>query len=100
MEQLDYAFPVPAGALVAPARRAHVGVVASGDLEILAEPRGDDRAVVTVLTSVDGFGPVWRQVLDDFFAGHPLAVDLEINDAGATPGTVALRLAQLREQLG
>ena len=66
-------------------------------LQILAGPRADDRATVVITTSVDGFGPVWRDVLDDFFAGAPLAVDLVIHDAGAAPGTVALRLAQLKE---
>ncbi|MFD7921413.1 malonate decarboxylase acyl carrier protein [Streptomyces sp. NPDC059740] len=93
MEKLTYDFASPAPA----ARRARVGVVASGDLEILAVPRTDGRATVTVTTSVDGFGPIWQQVLDAFFARTPLAADLTVNDAGATPGTVALRLAQLKE---
>jgi malonate decarboxylase delta subunit len=79
------------------ARRARVGVVASGDLEILAVPRADDRATVHVTTSVDGFGAVWRDVLDGFFEDAALAVDIVVHDAGATPGTVALRLAQLKE---
>jgi malonate decarboxylase delta subunit len=71
--------------------------VASGDLEILAVPRADDRATVHVTTSVDGFGAVWRDVLDGFFTDAALAVDIVVHDAGATPGTVALRLAQLKE---
>jgi malonate decarboxylase delta subunit len=93
MESLEFTYP----ATDRPARRARVGVVASGDLEILAVPRPDDRATVRVTTSVDGFGPVWRDVLGGFFTDTPLAVDLVVNDAGATPGTVALRLAQLKE---
>jgi hypothetical protein len=40
---------------------------------------------------------VWRDVLDGFFADAALAVDVVVHDAGATPGTVALRLAQLKE---
>jgi malonate decarboxylase delta subunit len=93
METLEFTYP----ATDRPARRARVGVVASGDLEVLAVPRADERASVRITTSVDGFGPVWRAVLDTFFAESPLAVDLLVNDAGATPGTVALRLAQLKE---
>src|SRR5690348_11909983 len=93
METLEFTYSAADRA----ARRARVGVVASGDLEILAVPRADGRACVRVTTSVDGFGVVWRDVLDGFFADSPLAVDLVVNDAGATPGTVALRLAQLRE---
>jgi malonate decarboxylase delta subunit len=93
METLEFTYP----AADRPARRARVGVVASGDLEVLAVPRADDRATVQVTTSVDGFGAVWRDVLGGFFADAPLAVDLVVHDAGATPGTVALRLAQLKE---
>lgn len=96
METLEFRYPANDRA----PRRGRVGVVASGDLEILATPRTDDQAKIRVLTSVDGFGPVWRSVLDGFFADAPLALDLVINDAGATPGTVALRLAQLREVIG
>jgi len=93
METLEFTYSAAGQAT----RRARVGVVASGDLEILAVPRADDRATVRVTTSVDGFAAVWRDVLDGFFAGAALAVDVVIHDAGATPGTVALRLAQLKE---
>ena len=93
METLEFTYP----AADRPARRARVGVVASGDLEVLAVPRADDHATIRVTTSVDGFGAVWREVLGTFFAESPLAVDLVVHDAGATPGTVALRLAQLKE---
>jgi malonate decarboxylase delta subunit len=93
METLEFDYPAGQRAV----RRARVGVVASGDLEILAVPRTDGRATVRVTTSVDGFGAVWRDVLDGFFADAPPAVDVVVHDAGATPGTVALRLAQLKE---
>ena len=78
--------------------RAHVGVVGSSDLEVLLEPSPDDRAHVRVRTSAEGFGEVWEAVLDRFFARNDLAAAIEINDAGATPGTVALRLAQAVEE--
>lgn len=79
-------------------RRAHVGVVGSGDLEVLLEPSADGRAHVLIRTSVDGFGAVWKNVLDRFFVRHPGAVRIEINDFGATPGMVTLRLEQAIEE--
>ncbi|WP_020185603.1 malonate decarboxylase subunit delta [Methylopila sp. 73B] len=78
------------------AGRAHVGVVASGDLEVLIEPANE--TVVSVRTSVDGFEKVWRATLERFFARHPVAARIEINDSGATPGVVSLRLAQALER--
>ena len=77
------------------AGRAHVGVVGSGDLEILFEPGPDQTASVRVRTTVDGFDVVWRRVLDAFFAHHPVAGRYELNDFGATPGIVSLRLEQV-----
>jgi malonate decarboxylase delta subunit len=72
-----------------------VGVVGSGNLEVLLEPSGGDRCEVHVETSARGFGTIWRAVLDDFHARHPLGgVHIAINDMGATPAVVSLRLDQ------
>jgi malonate decarboxylase delta subunit len=79
-------------------QRAHVGVVGSGDLEVLLEPSSDRKAHVTVSTSVDGFGNIWTQVLDRFFSRYQGAAAIEIHDFGATPGMVALRLEQAVER--
>jgi malonate decarboxylase delta subunit len=79
-------------------QRAHVGVVGSGDLEVLLEPSSDQKAHVTVSTSVDGFGSTWKQVLDRFFSRYQGAAAIEIHDFGATPGIVALRLQQAVER--
>jgi malonate decarboxylase delta subunit len=77
------------------ARRAHVGVVGSGDCEVLVEPHDEPAAVVVrVRTTVDGFDLIWRRVLGSFFARYPVAGHYEINDQGATPGVVSLRLRQ------
>jgi malonate decarboxylase delta subunit len=94
METLNFDYPASQSV----PRRAHVGVVGSGDLEVLLEPSPDEQAHVTVRTSADGFGEAWEAVLDRFFARNDLAVAVEINDSGATPGTVALRLAQAVEE--
>ena len=77
--------------------RAHVGVVGSGDLEVLIEPCTDRVAHVTVTTSVDGYGLVWKSVIERFMSRHQAAASIEINDAGATPGVVMLRLEQALE---
>jgi malonate decarboxylase delta subunit len=79
-------------------QRAHVGVVGSGDLEVLLEPSSDQKARVTVCTSVDGFGKIWKLVLDRFFSRYQGAATIEVRDFGATPGTVTLRLEQAVEK--
>jgi len=94
VEKLAFEYP----ASVELAKRAHVGVVGSGDLEVLFEPADDRKhAHVGVRTSVEGFTDTWKLVLDRFFARHPIAATVEINDFGATPGLVALRLEQALE---
>ena len=95
MQTLTYRFPANA----APARRVHLGVVASGDLEILLDlpSSGAHHAEVRVRTSVDGFDTVWHDVLERFFTRTPLSGRWELNDFGATPGVVRLRLGQVAE---
>ena len=78
-------------------KKAHTGVVGSGDLEVLLEPSTGNTAHVSIRTSVDGFSNAWKAVLDRFFAKYDGAVRIQINDAGATPGNVQLRLAQAVE---
>ena len=93
MEQFEFNYPAKRKA----AKRAHVGVVGSGDLEVLLEPIENGAASVRVRTSVDGFKDNWKAVLDRFFGQYAGAVHIEINDAGATPGAVYLRLQQAVE---
>lgn len=79
------------------ARRAHVGVVASGNLEILCEPPQRSGARVVVTTTVDGFESIWRATLERFLARYDVAAEFELTDFGATPATVTLRLEQALE---
>ena len=94
METLDYRFnskPLPLAA-----NPALCGVVGSGNLEILVRP-GDDPAIcqVCIKTSARGFGEIWQAVIGDFAAGHLAGgTSIAINDMGATPAVVSLRLAQ------
>jgi malonate decarboxylase delta subunit len=72
-----------------------VGVVGSGNLEVLMEAIEGSNCRFEVQTSARGFGHIWEAVLRDFHASHPLAgVSIAIHDMGATPAVVGLRLAQ------
>jgi malonate decarboxylase delta subunit len=94
MQILNYDFPAER----LPKRRTHIGVVASGDLEVLLDEAPDLAAAqVRVRTSVDGFDTVWQATLARFFAHTPLAGRWELNDFGATPAVVTLRLRQAAE---
>lgn len=93
MEHIELEYPATTSA----PKRAHAGVVGSGDLEVLLEPAEGNKAHVSIRTSVDGFRDTWKAVMDRFFAKYNGAVRIQINDAGATPGSVMLRLEQAVE---
>ncbi|MBB5766696.1 malonate decarboxylase acyl carrier protein [Xanthomonas euroxanthea] len=95
METLRYRFDGQHGAR-AGLDHALVGVVASGNLEVLVERVPLDGVMeIEILTAARGFGAIWQAVLDDFAARHPLRdVRISINDVGATPAVVSLRLEQ------
>ncbi|KEZ97012.1 malonate decarboxylase subunit delta [Xanthomonas vasicola pv. vasculorum NCPPB 895] len=100
METLRYRFDGQRGAR-AGLEHALVGVVASGNLEVLVErvPLGGAMDI-EILTAARGFGTIWQAVLDDFAARHPLRdVRISINDVGATPAVVSLRLKQALDVL-
>ena len=72
-----------------------VGVVASGNLEVLVEPASGTRCRIDVDTSARGFGAIWEAVLRDFHSRHGVAgIAVSIHDMGATPAVVSLRLDQ------
>src|ERR1700692_815541 len=84
MEQIELDYPAKRKVL----GKAHVGVVGSGDLEVLFEPIEGEVSDVFIRTSVGGFRDTWKAVLDRFFSKYDGAVHIQINDAGATPGSV------------
>ena len=109
METLTFEFTPTAPALPSasppPAPWALAGVLASGNLEVLVEatpsPETPDDAKpacrVEIRTAAHGFGDVWRAVCNDFFERHGSALAglrISVNDAGATPAVVSLRLDQ------
>ncbi|MGB8339409.1 MAG: malonate decarboxylase acyl carrier protein [Burkholderiales bacterium] len=79
-----------------------VGVVGSGNLEVMLEPSASSpQCTVDIVTSARGFAPIWEAVLQDFHARHRLSgIAISINDMGATPAVVSLRLDQAVAELG
>ncbi len=75
------------------------GVVASGNCEVLIEGGAPGSACyVIVHTPVRGFNAIWQAVLSDFAARYEAGgLRIEINDVGATPAVVGLRLDQAME---
>jgi malonate decarboxylase delta subunit len=93
IEILHYTFPGqrPVGAFPP----VLVGVVGSGNLEVLLEPADGTHCDIHVETSARGFGKIWAAVAQDFHQRHTLSgVRVSINDMGATPAVVSLRLDQ------
>jgi malonate decarboxylase delta subunit len=78
-----------------------VGVTGSGNLEVLIEIAALAGACdISVRTAAQGFGQIWQAVMDDFHARWRLAdIRIAINDMGATPAVVSLRLDQAVESL-
>lgn len=93
MEKLNFKYPASKFLQT----QAHIGVVGSGDLEIVIEPSDRGFAEVTVRTGTTGFNETWKRVLERFFAQNDVSASILINDFGATPGVVSLRLAQALE---
>lgn len=77
-------------------REAITGVNASGNLEVLVERVLPDReCLVEVATAVTGFREIWEAVIQEFFErSSPGGLRFSINDGGARPDTVTLRLMQ------
>ena len=74
---------------------AIIGVVASGNLEVLLERTEGDACDIEVATSAVGFRPIWEAVVADFVErASPGGLRISINDGGARPDTVSLRLMQ------
>lgn len=84
-------------------KQAHlVGVVGSGNLEVLIETSALGGACeIEVKTAARGFGPTWQAVMTDFQQRWQLRdTRISINDMGATPAVVSLRLDQAVESAG
>jgi malonate decarboxylase delta subunit len=95
MEHLNYRFTARERASGA-TQHAVVGVVASGNLEVLVERLlADDTCEIEIHTAALGFGEIWAAVVADFVERSATGgLRVSVNDGGARPDTVSLRLAQ------
>jgi malonate decarboxylase delta subunit len=99
METLHYRFENGRRQLAA--RPQLVGVVSSGNLEVLIEaaPLGG-ACEIEIRTAANGFGATWQAVMSDFHERWQLLdARICINDMGATPAVVSLRLDQAAETM-
>lgn len=99
METLTYRFEN--GSRVLPKQAEVVGVVSSGNLEVLIESAALGGACsIEIKTAAVGFGATWQAVMQDFHERWQLAdTRIAINDMGATPAVVSLRLDQAVETM-
>lgn len=99
METLLYQFEN--GTRPVPELARMVGVVSSGNLEVLIESAPlNGGCTIEVKTAAVGFGATWQAVMDDFHQRWALAnARIAINDMGATPAVVSLRLDQAVETI-
>ena len=64
------------------------------------QPATGSNCDIQIETSARGFGSIWEAVARDFHRRHPLAgVRVSVNDMGATPAVVSLRLDQAVSEL-
>ena len=99
METLFYRFKNGSHTLLQQAQL--VGVVSSGNLEVLIEAASlDGDCIIEINTAATGFGAIWQAVMTDFHQRWLLAdARIAINDMGATPAVVSLRLDQAVETM-
>ena len=99
METLNFRFEN--GAMPLSGAAHLVGVVSSGNLEVLIESAQLGGACeIEIKTAALGFGATWQAVMDDFQARWQLRdTRVSINDMGATPAVVSLRLDQAVESV-
>lgn len=99
METLNFRFENGQRTIAPPPQL--VGVVSSGNLEVLIEPAPLGGACeIEVKTAATGFGATWQAVMADFHERWRLAdTRIFINDMGATPAVVSLRLDQAAETM-
>ncbi|CAG9001632.1 MAG: Malonate decarboxylase acyl carrier protein [Candidatus Celerinatantimonas neptuna] len=80
-------------------RPVQVGVVASGDLEVLFQPDQGNSLVVTIISSSENSEPRWQYLFErmrnttEFPSGSLL-----LHDSAATPGLARLRIEQAFEE--
>lgn len=79
-------------------KRTVCGVVGSGNLEVIIEENDQLQTQFIIQTSVENYKPIWERVIEDFVKEYqPVGLQFTLNDNGATPPVVSLRLRQAME---
>ncbi len=102
MEKFAKAFPSRSLRVKTSKPWALAGVVGSGNLEVLLERGGrqSDAMECHVETSIPGYKASWLAALADFARNYPAGgTKVTINDQGAPPVLVNLRLRQAYDHL-
>ncbi len=102
MEKFAKSFPSRPMAAKTAAPWALAGVVGSGNLEVLLErgARPSGTMECHVETSIPGYRSSWLAALADFAHNYPVGgTKVTINDQGAPPVLVNLRLRQAYDHL-
>ncbi|HQS19294.1 malonate decarboxylase acyl carrier protein [Reyranella sp.] len=102
MEKFTKAFPSKPLPSKTASPWALAGVVGSGNLEVLLERGGRPATAMEchVETSIPGYKAAWLAALADFAHHYPAGgTKVTINDQGAPPVLVTLRLRQAYDHL-
>lgn len=101
MENLEFEFNISGGECKARQKFSLVGIVASGNLEVLMEPCDlQGKCRFEIKTMARGFAASWEAVIKDFMERFkPADLLISINDHAASPSVVSLRLDQAYETL-
>ncbi|KTC83656.1 biotin-independent malonate decarboxylase subunit beta [Legionella cincinnatiensis] len=97
MENMEFRFTLSGNRLRG--KRTVCGVVGSGNLEVIIEENNTAETLFMIQTAVDHYKPVWKMVIADFMRQHkPIGLQFTLNDNGAMPAVVLLRLTQALEE--
>ncbi|KTD55341.1 biotin-independent malonate decarboxylase subunit beta [Legionella quateirensis] len=97
MESLEFNFELKGQKALG--KRVVCGVVGSGNLEVIIEENDHQRTQFHIDTAVENYKQIWSMVIDDFVKEYqPVGLKFTINDNGATPPVVSLRLRQALEE--
>lgn len=97
MEQLTMSFPASQKLTKLP--KVQVGVVSSGDMEVLLEADAAETLRVSICSSADNSAQRWRDIFERISETACLpSGKMTIHDFGATPGVVRLRVEQALEE--
>jgi malonate decarboxylase acyl carrier protein len=79
-------------------QRTVCGVVGSGNLEVIVEENNSLKTRFEIETAVEHYKPIWSMVVEDFVNEYqPVGLKFVLNDNGAPPPVVSLRLKQAFE---